>query len=67
VTPSSSQPGPEDRPEPSREELERQVRGHYGNWRDQPRGLACAVVVAFLILTTVAFAFAVVAMVMAAR
>jgi hypothetical protein len=67
VTPSSSQSGPEDRPEPSREELERQVRGHYGNWRDQPRGLACAVVAAFLILTTVAFAFAVVAMVMAAR
>ncbi|WP_157431788.1 hypothetical protein [Actinomadura hibisca] len=47
---------------PSREELDRQVRGHYGNWRDQPRGLACAVVAAFAILTTVAFALVVLAL-----
>ncbi|MFC5744187.1 hypothetical protein [Actinomadura rugatobispora] len=67
MTPSSSPPGPEERPQPPREELERQVRDHYGNWRDQPRGLACAVVAAFLLLTTAAFAFAVVAVVMAAR
>ncbi|GAA2423592.1 hypothetical protein GCM10010191_39540 [Actinomadura vinacea] len=53
--------------EPSREELDRQVRDHYGGWRDQPRGLACAVIAAFLILTTVAFGLAAVAMIMAAR
>lgn len=52
---------------PSREELDRQVRDHYGTWRDQPRGLACAVIAAFLLLTTVAFALAIVAMIMAAR
>ncbi|WP_395104590.1 hypothetical protein [Actinomadura sp. SCN-SB] len=40
---------------PSREELDRQVRDHYGTWRDQPRGLACAVIAGFLVLTTVAF------------
>ncbi|MDL4814535.1 hypothetical protein [Actinomadura opuntiae] len=50
-----------------RRELDRQVRDRYGTWRDQPRGLACAVVAAFLVLTTVAFVFAVVAVVMAAR
>ncbi len=38
------------------------MRGHYGNWRDQPRGLACAVVAAFAILTTVAFALVVLAL-----
>ncbi|HEY8482136.1 MAG TPA: hypothetical protein VIL71_20110 [Spirillospora sp.] len=56
-----------DRPEgrPSREELDRQVRDRYANWRDQPRGLACAVVVGFMILTTVAFVFAVIAVVSA--
>ncbi|MFB4313227.1 hypothetical protein [Actinomadura sp. 21ATH] len=52
---------------PSREELDRQVRDHYGpGWRDQPRGLACAVVAAFLVLTAVAFGFAIAAMVVAA-
>ena len=46
-------------------ELDRQVREHYGTWRDQPRGLACAVIAAFMVLTTAAFVFAVVAVVMA--
>jgi len=41
------------------------VRDRYANWRDQPRGLACAVVVGFMILTTVAFVFAVIAVVSA--
>ncbi|MFI6518713.1 hypothetical protein ACIBF1_24370 [Spirillospora sp. NPDC050679] len=50
---------------PSREELDRQVRDRYGTWRDQPRGLACAVVAAFLVLTTVAFALVVLALVAA--
>ncbi|WP_242903347.1 hypothetical protein [Actinomadura terrae] len=35
------------------------------NWHDQPRGLACAVVGAFLVLTTAAFVFAIVAVVLA--
>ncbi len=39
------------------------MRDRYGTWRDQPRGLACAVVAAFLILTTVAFALAALAVV----
>ncbi|MQY07004.1 hypothetical protein [Actinomadura macrotermitis] len=52
---------------PSREELDRQVRDRYGTWRDQPRGLACAVVAAFLVLTTVAFAVALAVLVLAAR
>jgi hypothetical protein len=61
----TSEPQPEP---PPREELDRQVRDHYGpGWRDQPRGVACAVVAAFLVLTTVAFAFAIIAMVLAAR
>ena len=38
-----------------------------GGWRDQPRGLACAVVAAYAVLTAAAFAFAVAAMVMAVR
>ncbi|MBW8484034.1 hypothetical protein [Actinomadura parmotrematis] len=59
--------GPEKAPRPSREELDRQVRDHYGTWRDQPRGLACAVVAAFLVLTTAAFAVAAVVLVLAAR
>ncbi|MBT2210801.1 MULTISPECIES: hypothetical protein [Actinomadura] len=37
------------------------------NWRDQPRGLACAVVGAFLVLTLAAFAFAVAVAVLAAK
>ncbi|MEU8797911.1 hypothetical protein [Spirillospora sp. NPDC048819] len=61
--PPSPDPPSEERP--SREELDRQVRDRYGNWRDQPRGLACAVIAAFMVLTTAAFAFAVVAVVMA--
>ncbi|WP_278045231.1 hypothetical protein [Actinomadura roseirufa] len=36
-------------------------------WRDQPRGLACAVIAAFFVLTTAAFAFAVIAVVAAMR
>ncbi|GAA2622666.1 hypothetical protein SMC26_01225 [Actinomadura fulvescens] len=52
---------------PTREELDQQVRDRYGTWRDQPKGLACAVVVAFLVLTTVAFGLAVLAIVLAAR
>ncbi|MGP4026632.1 hypothetical protein [Actinomadura sp. 3N407] len=63
TTPPPPDPPSEERP--SREELDRQVRDRYGNWRDQPRGLACAVIAAFMILTTAAFAFAVVAVVMA--
>ncbi|MEU5877447.1 hypothetical protein [Spirillospora sp. NPDC047279] len=51
--------------EPAREELDRQVRDHYGSWRDQPKGLACAVIAAFLVLTTVAFGLAVLAFVLA--
>ncbi|MEO3822288.1 hypothetical protein [Actinomadura sp. B10D3] len=43
------------------------MRDRYGTWRDQPRGLACAVVGAFMILTTVAFLFAVFAVVKAMR
>ncbi|MFA1539844.1 hypothetical protein [Actinomadura monticuli] len=43
------------------------MRDHYGTWRDQPRGLACAVIGAFMVLTTAAFVFAVVAVVMAMR
>ena len=63
-------PRPDDAGEagpPSREELDRQVRERYGTWRDQPRGLACAVIAVFLVLTTVAFVFAVVAVVLAVR
>ncbi|RFU41495.1 hypothetical protein DZF91_11495 [Actinomadura logoneensis] len=52
--------------EPSREELDRQVRAHYGNWRDQPRGLACAVVAAFCVLTTLALGVVVLLVVLAA-
>ncbi|MFD0692091.1 hypothetical protein [Actinomadura fibrosa] len=48
-------------------ELDQQVRDRYGTWRDQPRGLACAVIAAFMILTTAAFVFAVVAVVAAMR
>ncbi|MGH3238746.1 MAG: hypothetical protein ACRDNL_00095 [Spirillospora sp.] len=64
MTPS---PDSDDAERPSREELDRQVRDHYGTWRDQPRGLACAVVGAFLILTTVAFVLAIVAVIAATR
>lgn len=65
TTPSS--PDSPDAERPSREELDQQVRDRYGTWRDQPRGLACAVIAAFMILTTVAFVFAVVAVVAAMR
>lgn len=65
TTPSS--PDSPDAERPSREDLDRQVRDRYGTWRDQPRGLACAVIAAFMILTTVAFVFAVVAVVAAMR
>lgn len=58
---------PEDAVRPSREELDQRVRDHYGTWRDQPRGLACAVIAAFLILTTLAFGVAIALMVLAAR
>ncbi|MFC5179953.1 hypothetical protein [Actinomadura harenae] len=51
---------------PSREELDRQVRGHYGNWRDQPKGLACAVIAAFCLLTTLALGVVVLLVVLAA-
>ena len=49
-----------------RDDLDRQVRDRYGTWRDQPRGLGCAVVAAFLALTTVAAAVAVVLLIAAA-
>ncbi|MCP2335095.1 hypothetical protein [Actinomadura rupiterrae] len=52
---------------PSDEELEAQVRGHYGNWRDQPKGLACAVVAAFCLLTTLALSVVVLLVVLAAN
>ncbi|TDC83952.1 hypothetical protein [Actinomadura sp. 7K507] len=65
TTPPS--PDPPDAGRPSRKELDRQLRERYANWHDQPRGLACAVIAAFMILTTVAFLFAVVAVVMAMR
>ncbi|MFB4306149.1 hypothetical protein [Actinomadura sp. GTD37] len=65
TTPPS--PDPPDARRPSRQELDRQVRERYGTWRDQPRGLACAVIAAFMILTTAAFVFAVVAVVTAMR
>jgi hypothetical protein len=65
TTPPS--PDPPDAERPSRKELDRQVRERYGTWRDQPRGLACAVIGAFMILTTVAFVFAVIAVVQAMR
>ncbi|MFI0353897.1 hypothetical protein [Actinomadura sp. 9N407] len=71
TTPEPETPEPDQQDEteaPSREELDRQVRDHYGSgWRDQPRGLACAVVAAFLVLTTVAFGLAIIAMVLAVR
>ncbi|WP_433227593.1 hypothetical protein [Actinomadura formosensis] len=65
TTPPS--PDPPDGGRPSREELDRRVRERHGTWRDQPRGVACAVIGAFLVLTTAAFVFAVVAVVMAMR
>ncbi|MFE9104821.1 hypothetical protein [Actinomadura geliboluensis] len=65
TTPSS--PDSPDAERPSRKDLDQQVRDRYGTWRDQPRGLACAVIAAFMILTTVAFVFAVVAVVAAMR
>lgn len=52
---------------PSREELDRQVRDHYGTWRDQPKGLACVVIAAFGVLTTVAFGLAILAFILAVR
>ena len=58
-------PDPPDAERPSRQELDRRVRERYGTWRDQPRGLACAVIAAFMVLTTAAFVFAVVAVVAA--
>ncbi|TDC60175.1 hypothetical protein E1200_30925 [Actinomadura sp. GC306] len=61
TTPPS--PDPPDAGRPSREELDRLVRDRIANWREQPRGLACAVIGAFMILTTAAFVFAVVAVV----
>jgi len=63
VTPPPSPGRPEGRP--SREDLDRQVSELYARWRDQPRGLACAVVAGFMLLTTAAFVFAVVAVVSA--
>ncbi|MBO2456685.1 hypothetical protein [Actinomadura violacea] len=66
TTPPSQDPGDDER-RARRRELDRQVRDRYGTWRDQPRGLACAVIAAFLVLTTAAFVFAVVAVVMAVR
>ncbi|GAA4236241.1 hypothetical protein GCM10022254_45390 [Actinomadura meridiana] len=64
MTPS---PDSEDAGRPSRRELDRQVRERYGTWRDQPRGLACAVIAAFMVLTTVAFLFVVVIVIAAVR
>ncbi|MBO2448287.1 hypothetical protein J4573_14375 [Actinomadura barringtoniae] len=58
---------PPDTDRPSREELDQQVRDHYGTWRDQPKGLACVVIAAFGILTTVAFGLAILAFVLAVR
>ncbi|MVZ98850.1 hypothetical protein F8568_000315 [Actinomadura sp. LD22] len=66
TTPPSQDPEDERR-RARRKELDRQVRDRYGTWRDQPRGLACAVIAAFLVLTTAAFVFAVVAVVAAVR
>ncbi|HLV76055.1 hypothetical protein FHX41_1086 [Actinomadura hallensis] len=63
TTPHS--PDPPDAGRPSRAELDRQVRDRIANWRDQPRGLACAVIGGFMILTTAAFVFAVAAVVSA--
>ncbi|MFC4048916.1 hypothetical protein ACFOY4_04395 [Actinomadura syzygii] len=65
TTPPS--PDSPDAERPSREELDRQVRDRYGTWRDQPRGLACAVVAAFMVLTTVAFGLAALAVIAAIR
>ncbi|MGI5323156.1 hypothetical protein [Actinomadura nitritigenes] len=66
TTPPSQDPE-DDRRRARRKELDRQVRDRYGTWRDQPRGLACAVIAAFLVLTTAAFVFAVIAVVAAVR
>lgn len=66
TTPPSQDPEDERR-RARRRELDRQVRDRYGTWRDQPRGLACAVIAAFLLLTTAAFVFAVIAVVAAVR
>ncbi|HEU5030870.1 MAG TPA: hypothetical protein VFV01_38560 [Spirillospora sp.] len=66
TTPPSQDPEHDER-RARRRELDRQVRDRYGTWRDQPRGLACAVIAAFLVLTTAAFVFAVVAVVAAVR
>ncbi|MFI0367373.1 hypothetical protein ACH35V_05810 [Actinomadura sp. 1N219] len=65
TTPPS--PDPSDAERPSREELDRQARDRRRSWRDQPRGLGCAVVAAFMVLTTVAFVLAIVIVVAAAR
>ena len=66
TTPPSQDPEDERR-RARRRELDGQVRDRYGTWRDQPRGLACAVIAAFLLLTTAAFVFAVIAVVAAVR
>jgi len=55
VTSPSGQGGPHEGPD------------RRGTWRDQPRALTCAVVAAFLVLTTVAFCVALLAVIMAVR
>ncbi|MES9535809.1 hypothetical protein [Actinomadura sp. NPDC000600] len=70
TTPPS--PDPPDAGRPIRRRPDRQARDRFSTWRDrawhdQPRGLACAVIAAFAVLTAAAFVFAVVAVVSAMR
>ncbi|NDU77170.1 hypothetical protein GWI34_31795 [Actinomadura sp. DSM 109109] len=65
TTPPS--PDPLDAGRSFRRKPDRQARDRSPEWRDQPRGLACAVIAAFAVLTAVAFVFAVVAVVAAMR
>jgi hypothetical protein len=79
TTPPS--PDPPDAGRSFRRKPDRQARARSSTWRDrsaiwrdrsatwcdQPRGLACAVIAAFAVLTAVAFVFAVVAVVSAMR
>ncbi|MEU8121096.1 hypothetical protein AB0C21_20500 [Spirillospora sp. NPDC049024] len=80
TTPPS--PDPPDAGRSFRRKPDRQARDRSSTWRDrssmwrdrssaalrdQPRGLACAVIAAFAVLTAVAFVFAVVAVVSAMR
>ncbi|HEY7485544.1 MAG TPA: hypothetical protein VH912_13860 [Streptosporangiaceae bacterium] len=50
-----------------RDELDRQVRDHYGTWRDRPPGWSCLLVFAVLLLTTALAAYGLVLLIQALR